>query len=135
MTAVRAAVTAATVIAAGVAFAVVMVLAVEVFTDFQCACRKGFGHLADIAFGAAHHHDEKGFESIDGTAADTAANEDIHLFFSQQSRQRSVAGTAAGNLFFADNLAVLSFKDRKAGSVAEVLKHLVIFTGNCNFHK
>ena len=49
---------AATVIAAGVSFTVMVVLAVKVFTHFQRAADKGFSHFTHIAFGTADDHDE-----------------------------------------------------------------------------
>ena len=134
---------AATVFAAGVSFAVaaavvpftvVMMAAAEIFTHLQSIVDKGFCNFAHIAFGAAHHQDECLFESVDGTAADTAADKSVNLFLSQQSGKGSVSGVAGGNDFFAGDLAAFCFKDGEFGGVSEMLEHLMVFTGNCNFH-
>ena len=80
---VAAAVVSFSVAAAVVSFAVMVVAAAEIFTHLQGVVDKGFRHFAHVAFGAAHNQDKCLFESVDGTAADTAADEGIHLFFCQ----------------------------------------------------
>ena len=126
---------AAAVVAAGVSFIVMMAAAAEIFPELQGVVEKGFGNFADIALSAAHHKDEGRFEGIDGAAADAAANENIHLLFSQQCSQCPVAGVPGRDDFFTGDLAVQCFKNGKSGGMSEVLKHLMIFTSHCNFHK
>jgi hypothetical protein len=128
-------VTAAGMTAAIVTFTVVVVvIAVKIFTHFQCAVDKGLGNFTHIALCTADDQNESSFESIDSAAADAAANQHIYFFFSQQSGQSAVAGIAGRKFFLTDDLPVFSFKDSKSGCMTEMLKDLIIFTSNCNFH-
>ena len=127
---------AAGVFAAIVAFTVVMVvvIATEIFTEFQGVVQKRLGHFTDIAFSTADDQNKGEFKGIDGSAADAAANKDVHLFLSQKRRKSAMTGSLCGKDLFTEDLAVFRFKDGKTGGVSEVLKHLMIFTGHCDFH-
>ena len=75
-------VTFAVIVAAAVmTFAViVMMIAMEVFADFQIAGKESLHHFAHIAFRTADDFNTVLCEGIDGSAADPAANEQIDLF-------------------------------------------------------
>ena len=81
-------------VAASVALFMMMVAAAEIFPQFQGIVEKGFGNFAHIAFGTAHHQNECLFKSIDGTAANAAANKDVNLFLSQQSGKGTMSGVS-----------------------------------------
>jgi hypothetical protein len=131
---VAAAAVSAGVFPAVMALTVVVVIAAEILPEFQGVVQKRLGDLTDVAFGAADHQNKGDFKGVDGSAADTAANKHIHLFLSQKRRKGAVSGIPCGQELFTDDLAVFSFKDGKTGGVSEVLKHLMIFTGHCDFH-
>ena len=97
----------APVITAGVSFAVVMVIAVEVFPDSKSSCSESFSHFADITIGTADHFYTDIAESVDRTAADTAANKNIDLFQSEQCGECTVTGIAAGKYLFTDDRTYL----------------------------
>ena len=81
----RALVAAAAVIAASVTFAVlVVVIAEEIQPHFEFAGKIVFCRSAYIAGGSAHNFDIGCFKSIDGSAADAAADKYIHIFSCQQ---------------------------------------------------
>ena len=87
---------AAAVIAASMPFAmIVVVIAEKVQPDFERACQIFFCSFADIAGSAADDFDIGGFQSIDRTAADTSADNNINIFRCQQRSQRAVSGIAA----------------------------------------
>ena len=116
------------------AVVVMVVAAAEILTEFERVVQKRLCHLTDIAFSSADHEDKSKSESVDGTAADAAANEDINLFLCQQSCEGTVSGAAGRDDFFAGNLAVSRFKNGKFGRVSEVLEDLMVFTSDCDFH-
>jgi hypothetical protein len=119
-------------LSAGV-FTVVMV-AVEIGSDLKRTVDKGFSNFTDISRSSADNFDPGIAERIDRAAADTAANEDIDLFKCEQCGKCAVSGIAAGKQFFRSYFTVNSFKHRKSRCMTEMLKDLIIFTSNCNFH-
>ena len=60
-------------------FAVVVMIAVEICAHFESAVGKIFCDLTDISFCTADNEDVFACESIYGTAADTAADEDFNI--------------------------------------------------------
>jgi len=80
------------VVTAGVTFAVVMVIAVEVFPELQGAVEVGDNDIADAAFGAAFDLDTGIGQGVDCAAADTAADEELYFFSGEQGRQSAVSG-------------------------------------------
>jgi hypothetical protein len=125
---------AAAVAAASMTFAVMVVIAVEIGTDLQRSGGKGFGNFPDIACCAADDFDSGITEGIDGSAADTAADQKINFFSGEQSCQCAVTGIAGGEFFLADDFAVFDFKESKSGRMSEMLKDIMIFTSDRNFH-
>ena len=121
---------AAAVVAAGMTFAVAVVIAAEIQPDFELAGKVLFGSGACIAGSAADNFDVGIVQRGNRAAADTAANNDIDIFSSQQRCQSAVSGIAAFEEFFAGDEIVFGGEQRERRSVAEVLKNFVIFAGN-----
>ena len=122
-------------VAASVAFAVMMMVAMEVFPDLQNIVHKGDGNCADITFSAADDLYSGVGKGVDRTAADTAANENVDIFFGKQCGKSAVSAVAGGELFFGDDLVVFGFKNGESRRVTEVLIDHVVFTSNSNFHR
>jgi len=112
----------------------VMVVAVEIGSDLKRPVDKSFSDFPDIAGSSADYFDPGITERVDRAAADTAANEDFDLFKGEQRGERAVSGITAGKHFFRSYFPVNSFKYRKSRRMTEMLKDLIIFTSNCNFH-
>jgi len=132
---------AAGMIAAGVAvtaavmtvFMMVMA-AVKIGPDMEIARDIGCRRPGDIAFRTADDLDPGGGEGVDGAGTDAAADQDIDLVFGEKRGQRAVSGIARRENAFPGDFAVRDLKHRKTGRVAEMLKDVVIFTGDCDFH-
>ena len=75
----------AAVVAASVVFAVMMVTAMEIGSDLECACNKGFRNIPDIAVSSANYLDSCICKGVDGSSADAAANENINIFDGKKS--------------------------------------------------
>ena len=132
---------AAGMVAAGVAvtaavmtvFMMVMA-AVKIGPDMEIARDIGCRRLSDIAFRAADDLDPGVGEGVDGAGTDAAADQDIDLVFGEKRGQRSVSGIARRKNAFPGDFAVRDLKHGKTGRVAEMLKDVVIFTSDCDFH-
>ena len=122
-------VTFAVIVAAAVmTFAViVMMIAMEVFADFQIAGKESLHHFAHIAFRTADDFNTVLCEGIDGSAADPAANEQFDLFIGKKRCKRTVSGFTAGNTAFAQDLSGFHFKNGKFGRVTEMLEYFIVF--------
>ena len=131
--------TAVLVLAAGVAAAVValfpvVVAALGVGIKGQLA-RQQIGHLAVRIAGDAGIELDAGFrQSGAGAAADAAADQGIHAVALEEARQGAVAAANGADHLGGDHLAVLHFIELELFTVAEVLKHLAVFIGYCEFH-
>ncbi len=125
--------TAAGMTAAGMTFVVVMMVAMEIRTNLQGAVEQSFHHRAHIPFRAADDFDSRAGKCIDRTPADSAADQKIHPFPGEKSRQRTVSGIAAGKDLFRNDFSILHIKKSKFRRMTEMLKDLTVFTGDCNF--
>ncbi len=68
------------------------------------------------------------------TAADASADQSVHAVLHQKTCQCAVTAAVGVNDFRMNNFAVCSFIKLELFSVAEMLKNLTVFIGNCNFH-
>ena len=120
--------------AARVIFAVVVVIAVEVFPKLESSVEVSDDDIAYAALCAADDLDSGIGKGVDRAAADTAADEQIHVFGGEQSRQCAVSGIAGREAGFADNLVIGGFKDGETGGMSEVLEYGIVFASYGNFH-
>ena len=70
-----------------------------------------------------------------GAAANAAADEGIHALGLQKARQGPVAGAVGIHHLRGGHPALLGLINFELGRVAEVLEHLAVFIGYCDFHK
>ena len=70
-----------------------------------------------------------------GAAANAAADEGVHALGLQKARQGPVAGAVGIHYLRGKHPALLSLINFELGRVAEVLEHLAVFIGHCDFHK
>ena len=132
-----AAMIAAAVVTAGVtSFAVLMVMEVTVnigivaqISAEQCAHR-----CVSVAADTAVELDACFGQSCLRTAADASADQSVHAVLHQEACQCAVAAAVGINNFRMRDFAVRSFINLELFSVAEMLKNLTVFIGNCNFH-
>ena len=62
-----------------------MMIAVEIFADDKSTGKEILCRFPDISLRSADHFDPGGSQSVDSSAADTAADEQIDFFCRQQS--------------------------------------------------
>ena len=83
------------------------------------------------------HHDMKMCIRDRGclrTAADASADQSVYTVLHQEACQCTVTTAIGVNDFRMDDFAVRSFIKLELLGVAEMLKNLTVFIGNCNFH-
>ena len=126
----------AAVIAAGMAFTVVMVMMVA--ADIGVECQRAFHKSGNCRVSAAGHTavelDTCGCQSHLGTAADAAADQNVGLQSGQDTGQSAVAAAIGVNDLGGYDLAILDVIDLKLLGVAEMLEDLTVFISNCDFH-
>ena len=86
---------AAGVTGAIVSLSVVMMIAVKIAADRERTLDESFCRIFHVAGSSADNFYSRLSQGIDGTAADTAADEDINSIFFQQGSQSAVSGAAA----------------------------------------
>ena len=128
--------TAAVVTAGVTSFAVLVVMVITVnigimaqISAEQCAHRR-----VSVPADTAVELDARFGQSCLRTAADASANQSVHTVLHQEACQRAVTTAVGINDFCMDDFAVHSFIKLELFSVAEMLKDLTAFIGNCNFH-
>lgn len=67
-------------------------------------------------------------------AADAAADKSVNAVECQKARQRTVTAAVCADNSLADDFSVLNIIELELLRVAEVLKNLTVFIGNCDFH-
>jgi len=128
---------AAAVVTAGVArFAVLVVMLVTVNIGIvaqtsaeQCAHR-----CISVPADTAIELDTRLGQSCLRTAADASADQSVYAVLHQEACQCAVTAAVGVNDFLTDDFAVRSFIKLELFGVAEMLKNLTVFIGNCNFH-
>ena len=126
--------TAAAVAAAGMTFAMAMMVAMYSRVVGKVACQKIIDSLISLALYAAIKGYADLCQSILGAGTDTTADKGIDFFILQQSGQSAMAGTiAVKNVGFL-YLIVFYGIDFELAGMTEMLKNKSIFIGNGNFH-
>jgi hypothetical protein len=87
---------------AGVTVLVMVVIAVKIFTQSQSPFYESIYRFFDITLGSSDHLYPGVGKGIYCTAADAAANKNIHHFLCQYEGKGSVTGISGRNDFFAD---------------------------------
>ena len=132
MTAVSAAVTAATVIAAGVAFAVMVTADVGIV--IQVACQECLHSIVSIAGNAAVELDACLSQSHLSAAADAAADQNVNAAAEEEASQGAVAAAVGVHDLGGNDGAVFNVVDLELLGMAEVLEDQFVCVSNCNFH-
>ena len=124
---------AAAVVAAGVLLAVMMVAGGALRAD-QSARQQLRHPLVRVAGAAGVQPDARFRQRHLGAAADAAADQGIHLVCLQEARQGPVAAAVGVHHLGGDDRAVLHVIELELCRVTEVLEHLAVFIGDCDFH-
>ena len=128
---------AAAVVTAGVtSLAVLMVMMVTVNIGIvaqtsveQCAHRR-----ISVPADTAVELDARLGQCCLRTAADASADQSVYTVLHQEACQCAVTAAIGVNDFRMSDFTVRSFIKLKLFGVAEMLKNLTVFIGNCNFH-
>ena len=123
-------------VAAGVAFTVVMVvvIALDIGIKFQGAGKHRLHRGIRIAGHAAEQPDTGLCQCHLRAAANTAADQNVHIQSVQNPCQCAV--TAAAGVYHrgGNDLVVRHLVDLELLGVTKVLEDLTVLIGNCNFH-
>ena len=128
---------AAAVVTAGVtSFAVLMVMVVTVNIGIvaQISAEQCVHRCVSVPADTAVELDTRLGQSCLRTAADASANQSVHAVLHQEACQCAVTAAVGVNDFRMDDFAVRSFINLELLGVAEMLKDLTVFIGNCNFN-
>ena len=128
---------AAAVVTAGVtSFAVrmVMVVTVNIGIVAQISAEQCAHRCVSVPADTAVELDARFGQSCLRTAADASANQSVHAVLHQEACQCAVTAAVGVNDFRMSDFAVHSFIKLELLGVAEMLKDLTVFIGNCNFH-
>ena len=128
---------AAAVVAAGVtSFAVrmVMVIAVDVGVVAQISAEQCAHRGVSVPADTAVELDARLGQCCLCTAADASADQSVHTVLHQEACQCAVTTAIGVNDFRMSDFAVRSFIKLELFGMAEMLKDLTVFIGNCNFH-
>ena len=129
-------ITAAVVTAGVTSFAVrmVMVVTVNIGIVVQTSAEQCVHRCVSVPADTAVELDTRLGQSCLRTAADASANQSVHTVLHQEACQCTVTAAVGVNDFRMSDFAVRSFINLELFSVAEMLKNLTVFIGNCNFH-
>ena len=138
-TAAAAAVTAAAVIAAGmllpvVVIVVIVVIAADIGIEVQRTGQEQGNCLIGISPDTAVKLDAGLVQRHLGTAADTAADQNIGMKTAQQICQCAMTAAHGINDLGGNDLAVFHIIDLELGTVAKMLENITAFVSNCNSH-
>jgi len=127
---------AAAVIAAGVAFAVVMVMmvALNIGIKAQITCQEVCDRCVGIAAAATVKLNTCLSQGHLCTAADAAADQNICIQCAQNTGQGTVTAATGVDHFGCHNGAVLNFVNLELLGVTEMLEDLAVGVSYCNFH-
>ena len=128
--------TAAVVTAGVTSFAVrmVMVVTVNIGIVVQTSAEQCVHRRVSVPADTAVELDARLGQSCLGTAADASADQSVHTVLHQEACQCAVTAAVGINDFRMRDFAVRSFIKLELFGVAEMLKNLTVFIGNCNFH-
>ena len=122
----------AAVVAAGVAFAVMV--AADIGIVVQIACQECFHSVISVTGNTAVELDAGLSQSHLSAAADTAADQNINTAAKQEACQSTVTAAIGIHNFGGDDGAVFDIVDLKLLGMAEMLENQLICVSNCNFH-
>ena len=128
---------AAAVVTTGVtslAVRMVMVVTVNIGVVAQISAEQCAHRHVSVPADTAVEIDTRFGECCLRTAADASANQSVHAVLHQKACQCAVTAAVGVNDFRMNDFAVLSFIKLELFSVAEMLKNLTVFLGNCNCH-
>lgn len=111
-----------------------MVVAVDIRIAGQGPCQEGADRAVRFSGYAAAELDPGLGQCHLSAAADTAANQHIHLQPRQEACQCAVAAAGGVGHLLLDDLPVLYIIDFHLAGMPEVLKHLTVFIRYCNSH-
>lgn len=120
--------------AAGMSGLVIVMAALKIFIDLQFVRQKRFDDFIHIAGRPANQLHSRLSKRNLRASADPAANQQIDSALPEEACQRAMPRVSAGQDLLGDHVFVFHGKDSKLRRVAEMLKHLIIFARNCNFH-
>lgn len=128
--------TAAAMIAAGMAFTVLMVVMVALCFRIigKIAVQKRRDGLVRTAAHAAVQTDAGFRQRSLGASADTAADERIHMHALQHTRQRAMSAAEGVHYDRRIYLVIHDIINFELLRVAKMLKNLAVFMGYCNSH-
>jgi len=129
-------VAAAAVIAAGVAFAVVMVMmvALNIGIKAQITCQEVCDRCVGIAAAATVKLNTCLSQGHLCTATDAATDQNICIQCAQNTGQGTVTAATGVDHFGCHNGAVLHFVNLELLGVTEMLEDLTVSISNCNSH-
>ena len=128
---------AAAVVTAGVtslSVRTVMVVTVNIGVVAQTSAEQCAHRCVSVPADTAVELDARLGQCCLRTAADASANQSVHAVLHQEACQCAVTAAVGVNDFRMDDFAVRSFIKLELFGVAEMLKNLTVFIGNCNFH-
>ena len=129
-------VAAASMVAAGMALAVVMVMviAADIGIVSQLPCQECLHRFVRITGNAAVNLNAGACQSHLRATADAAANQDLRAHAAQQSCQSAVAAAAGIVDLSGKNLAVLDLVNLKLRGVSKMLEDFPLPISNRDFH-
>ena len=122
----------AAVVAAGVAFAVVVAANVGIIV--QVASQECFYSIIGIAGNAAVELDASLSQSHLCTAADTAADQNINTAAKEETGQGTVAAAVGIHDLGGNDVAIFDIVNLKLLGVTEMLENQLVCVSYCNFH-
>ena len=125
---------AAGVLAAAVIVVMAVVVAMNVGVIAEGAAQQGLHRLVGRAGHPAEQADARLGQGRLGAAADAAADQDVCLHLAQQPGQSAVALAVGAHHLAGDHLAVFHLIELELRGMAEMLEHLAVLIGNCDFH-
>ena len=129
-------ITAASVITAGVTFAVmIVVIAADIGVEAQRACQQVFHRGVSVTTATAVQGDTCLLERHLGTAADATADQHIRVKPGQNAGQGTVTTAVGINNFGRNDAAVFHFIDLKLLGMTEMLEDHTVGISNCNSHE
>ena len=113
---------------------VLMMIAMHIGVELERICKIGV-HCAVRAAGyPAEQPDASLPQGSLRSSPNAAADENIHLCTGEKACQRAVALPVGIHNLLLDDLPVFNIIQLKLGGVAEVLKYIAVFIGNCDSH-
>ena len=125
---------AAAVVTAGVTFLavlMVMVITMNIGVIAQISAEQCAYRCISVPADTAVELDPRFGECCLSTAADASANQSVHAVLHQEACQCAVTAAVGINNFHMSDFAVHSFIKLELFGVAEMLKNLTVFIGNC----